>query len=120
MFKNTEPIKLQPNDTKYGVSFYFPIETAYGANDGAIPFGTKISSAAVTSSYNGTTINDMITGPVIVSGDDLNIVQLSLNYPATTMANITKTVTMSLRFILTLTDTSTREFDYRNVVVGNQ
>ena len=118
-FKTSEPIKLQPSDTKYGVSFYFPIETAIGANDGALPFGTSISSATVTALYNNTSIADMITGSVLISGTSNNTVQLSLNYPTTTMTNITKSVTMALKFVLTLTDTSTREFDFRNIIVGN-
>jgi len=118
-FKTAENIKLQPGDTKVGVNFLFPIESVAYANDGAIPYGLTISSVVVTSSYNGVSITDMIIGSPILTGTNLNIVQVVLSYPSTTMALITNKITASLRFILTLSDTSTREFDFRNITIGN-
>jgi len=114
-FQTADEIKLQPDDTKYAVAFNFPIATSTSANDGALAFGTSINSATVTGWYGTTEASDLITGVPTVSGTDT--LQLLLDYPTTTMSGVTRTTNMSLKFILTLSDTATATFNYDNVVI---
>lgn len=116
MFKTSDEIYLQPNDTKYGASFKFPIASSATANDGFLPFGTVISSVAVTGWYYSIAANDLIDE---TSHTD-DTVSVSLNYPTTTMSNVTGVVNMSLRFVLTLDNGATHEADFRNISVGDK
>lgn len=116
MFKTAEEIHLQPNDTKYGATFKFPIASSATSNDGALPFDTTISTVVVTGWYGDTEAPDLIYGTPTNTSDT---VVVNLNYPTTTMIGVTGTVGMSLRFILTLSTGATLESDFRNINVGN-
>ena len=116
MFKTTNKIHLQPNDTKYAATFKFPIASSATNNDGTIPFGTTISSVLVTGWYGSTEVSDLIYGTPTTTSDTVTV---NLNYPTTTMSDITRTVNMSLRFILTLSSSATLEADFKNITIGN-
>ena len=114
-FKTADTIKLQPKDTAYNAEFKFPAATGTSTNDGAIPYDTIIDSIVVTGIYNDTTVTELISGIPTVSGTDT--VQVSLNYPTTTMDELSRNTNMSLEFVLTLDDNSTKEFNYDNIKV---
>ena len=116
-FKTANEIRLQPNDTKYNTAFKFPIASSALLNDGTLPYGTVISSVTVTGWYGSTSAPDLLNSAATISGGDT--VQVSLDYPTTTLSGITRTVSMSLKFVLTLNSTAKVEEDFHNIIVGD-
>jgi hypothetical protein len=114
-FKTANSIKLKPEDLAYGAAFKFPVASTATSNDGFLPKGTYIDSASVTAWYNGTSVSDLVAGDPTISGTDT--VQVTLNYPTTTMSGVTKDRYMSLRFVLTLDSSATLQADFDNLIV---
>lgn len=114
-FKTANAIRLKPYDTNYGVAFKFPVASSATSNDGTIPVGNYIESAVVTCWHNGNSVDDLFDTSPTISGADT--VQVSLNYPTTTMSGITRDRNMSLRFVLTLDSSATLQADFDNLIV---
>ena len=90
-----ERITLRPGD-QITYNFYAPPCTSAIANDGAIPFGTTVSTADVKGYKAGV---DKSTELIAQSSVSNNIVQVQLKFPATTGAG-----KYQLRFALTLSN----------------
>ena len=88
-----EVIQLRPNDK---ITYNYAADPCSSAiaNDGAIPYGTNVSSVVVTA-YKGKT--DVTSDVVVQSSVSNNVVQAQLQYPATNGGG-----KYELRFKLTL------------------
>lgn len=115
-FQSSEAIKLQPNDSKLVYKFNFPVCSSSSANDGTLPYGTTISGIAVTSWNGSTQIEDLIYGTPSVQS---TVATVQLSYPSTTMSGVSGKIYPKLRFVMTLSDGSTLEDDFDNIVVGD-
>jgi len=105
-FDGTETIILQPGDSAKPRYFTFAICTSQTANDGAIPYGTTISSVAVKAFDDGGT--DVTAQMVDASSQSGTVVTVDLNYP-------TSAGRYSLEFELTLDSGAVLEFDFTRV-----
>lgn len=115
-FKTANEINLLPNDTLYSVAFKFPIASSLTLNDGTLPYGTTIIGVSVIGKYNGVDVPDLINGTPIISGADT--IQVTLDYPTTTMSGIVRITNMGLQFIITLNTTATIQQNFNNVIVN--
>jgi len=86
-------INLRPGDS-VTYEWNAPACSSRGGNDGAIPFGTTLSSVVVKA-YKGSV--DVTSEIVVQAAADGNIVQAELKYPATNGGG-----KYELRFALTL------------------
>ena len=108
-FKGQKKITIQPNTTDVGYRFHCTTCTSTTANDGAIPFGTTISSViASAKTAAGTTDTELITSTSLTTPD----IDLTMSYPETNAAGRYK-----LTFVLTLSNGSKLELDFHRVVV---
>jgi hypothetical protein len=72
-------IELQAEDLKVPYSFTFTVCSSLSSNDGHLPYGTNISSVAVTAyNQNGVTTSSLISGTPSVTN---NVVTVKLNWP---------------------------------------
>lgn len=113
-FKGTEDITLQPGDATVPYTFALTPCTSATANDGAIPFGTTVSSVAVTAhkQVDGT----VITSDIIVSSSvSSNVVTVNLKYPATSGEG-----EYHLQILATLNTGAILEFDFNRVKARNK
>ncbi len=110
-FSGTSTIVINPTDDTVPYSFAFTPCTSTTANDGAIPYGTSVSSATVKAYKRGT--NADVTTEMVVSSSELsNVVTANLQYPATSKSGM-----YYLTFTLTLDTGATMEFDFNRVKV---
>ena len=108
-FKNTEDIVLQPSDSSVPYSFTLTPCTSATANDGAIPYGTTVSSVAVTAHKQEDSA--VVTTELVASSSvSSNVVTVLLKYPATS-----KVGKYHLRIIATLSTGAVIEFDFNRV-----
>lgn len=105
-FKGTKVIRLQPGTTKAPYQFTFEVNSSLTANDGAIPYGTTITSAAVKAFDEAGT--DATAELINSTTNTDTVVKVLLKYP-------TDAGRYSLEIVLTLTDTSTEEFDFTRI-----
>ena len=108
LFSTTGLISLQPGSATVPYTFTFAAASSATANDGSIPFGTTISSAAVTA-FDAAG-NDVTTEMVVSSSVSSPVVTVSLKYPATTGQGV-----YSLEMLLTLSTGAVMEFDFTRV-----
>ena len=102
-------IRLQPGSATVPYTFTFSVASSATANDGAIPYGTTIASAAVKAFDAAGTDK---TSEIIVSNSVSSpVVTVSLKYP------ITGAGVYSLEFVLTLSTGAVMEFDFTRVNV---
>lgn len=102
-------IILQPGSLTVPYSFTFSIASSATANDGAIPFGSTISSVAVKAFDVGGT--DRTTEMVVSSSVSSPVVSVALKYPTTGPG------VYSLEFVLTLSTGAKMEFDFTRISV---
>ncbi len=111
-FKEQGDIIIQPGDIKVPYQFNLPANSSATANDGAIPFGTTISSVAVTAHKSD---GGVATGLVFSSSESGDVVTASLSYPSTGVG------TYHLTIVCTLDNAATViEFDFNRVKVRNK
>ena len=110
-FKEQGDITVQPGDVKVPYSFNLPACSSASANDGAIPFGTTISSVVVTGEKADGTI---ATGLVASSSVTSNIVTVDLTYPSTGEG------LYHLEFVCKLDTNAYIEFDFNRVKVRDK
>jgi len=107
-FENLPAILLGIDDRKN--SYMFIIDAATTATSkGAIPYGTLISSATVSASDGSG--NNVTTELINSTSVSTNSVITKLDYPTVTGAG-----TYSLKFVLTLDDSSTWTKNFRRVI----
>jgi hypothetical protein len=107
-------ILLQPGDTKIGITIRVKICSTATANDGYIPFGTTVESAAATVYFeDGTVVTSGIvySNPTVSGGQD---VRIELKYPTETGEGRYK-----LSYLLQLSDGATKELDFNRIVAKN-
>jgi hypothetical protein len=109
LFETTGLILLQPGSLTIPYSFTFPAASSGTANDGAIPFESTISSAAIK--VFDATGTDRTTEMVVSSSVASPSVTVSLKYPATTGYG-----RYSIEFVLTLNTGAKMEFDFTRVL----
>ena len=111
-FKEQGDITIQPGDVKVPYSFSLPACSSASANDGAIPYGTNISSVIVTGKKSdGTAATGLVAGYSVAT----NIVTVTLTDPSTANG------TYHLKLICTLdTDDIVIEFDFNRVKVRDK
>ena len=100
------PLILQPSDSDKSITFSFPACSEATENDGAIPYGTTISSALATIAREDTgedATSEIIQG----TSNTTTTVTVTFTYPTTT-----GTGTYYLKFVLTLNTVAEHEFDY--------
>ena len=111
-FVETDDITIQPNDYNVPYKFCFNPCSTPTANDGSIPFATRISSHTVTA-HTGSGTNatsDLISNSLL----DDNSITVYLKYPS-----VHGVGTYHLTFVITLDSAAIMEFDYNHVVVTN-
>lgn len=96
-FTGTKDIMLQPNDDAVPYTFTFSVCSSSTANDGALPYGTNISSVADTEIVDSSSVNN-------------NVVSVAMNYPTTNGEG-----RYDLKFVATLDNSSVLEFDFRRI-----
>lgn len=107
-FTGTASIILQPGDADVPYSFKFTICSSATANDGSIPFGRTISSAAVTAhTAAGTDATSELIESSTLSDTTVTI---ELDYPSTT-----GTGKYHIKFVLTLDNAAKMEFDFNRI-----
>lgn len=72
-----EVITLRPGDSAVPYDFNAPACSSQNANDGAIPYGTDVSSVVVKGYKKGVESSNLIQA----SSESNNIIQVQLNYP---------------------------------------
>lgn len=108
LFSTKGIILLQPGSDTVPYTFTFEAASSETANDGSIPYGTTISSIAVTAfDADG---NDVTSEIVASSSLVTPVVAVSLQYPATTGDG-----KYSLEILLTLSTGAVMEFDFTRV-----
>ena len=112
-FTGSDRIVLQPGSSAVPYTFTFGVATSATANDGAIPYGTTISSIVVKAFDEAGT--DVTTQMVISQTVASPTVTLTLTYPATAGAG-----RYSLEFVLTLSSAAVMEFDFTRVYAEDQ
>ena len=110
-FKEQGDITVQPGDVKVPYSFNLPACSSASANDGAIPFGTTISSVVVTAHKSDGTV---ATGLVFSSSVSDDVVIVLVSYPSTTVG------TYHLTFVCKLDTNAYIEFDFNRVKVRDK
>ena len=106
-FQNTKSIILQPgsNVTR---TFTFAACSSATANDGSIPYGVTIASAAVKAfAKDGT---DSTTDLIVSSSTTTLVVSVRIKYPVTGGAG-----RYSLEIVLKFSDGETEEYDFNRV-----
>lgn len=110
-FQGSKIIEVQPRSDKVPYRFEFTVCSALGVNDGALPFGSTISSysiVAIKHDTSGTVATDDLIDSHSRSGF---YVTANLQYPATNGTGRYK-----LRFVLTLASGAIMEFDFGRVI----
>jgi len=113
MRRDTSSIILQPNDYYVAYKFVSAACSSDAANDGNIPYGTNVSSAAVTAKdADGNTVTDLVAEYATAD----NVVTVKLSYPS-----ISGDGKYSLTFALTLDNGETViEEDYNRVIAKDR
>ena len=108
-FETSGEIILQPGSSSVPYSFTFDPASSATANDGAIPFDTTISSAAVKAFdiYGADKTSELVVSSSVASP----VVNVVLKYPATGSGRY------SLEFVLTLSTGAGMEFDFTRIRV---
>ena len=103
-------IIIQPLDTKIGLTIRVTVCSTATANDGYIPFSTTVSgvSATVYSETGVDVTSDIVYASATISGGQ--DVKIELKYPSTYGDGRYK-----LSYLLTLSDTSTKELDFNRI-----
>ena len=110
-FKEQGDIVVQPGDVTVPYAFSLPACTTVSSNDGAIPYGSTISTVVVTAhKADGTAA----TGLVASSSVAANVVTANLTYPSTEEG------TYHLRIVATLSTGAKIEFDFNRIQVRNK
>ena len=108
-FKGNVTVVLQPNDKDVSYRYSYPIKTSVTDASEYLPYGTTISGVTVTAwtsaGVNATT--DMITGTSVST----NYIDVMLQYPSSNGVG-----DYTLRFILTLSNSSTMETDFDRII----
>ena len=107
-FQGTADIILQPGSSSVPYTFTFAAASSATANDGSIPYGTTISSAAVKAFDTAGT--DVTTQMVASDSLATPVVTVNLKYPTTSGDG-----KYSLEFVLTLSSGAKMEFDFTRV-----
>ena len=110
-FMNMQDILIQPGDVTVPYSFSMQPCSSASANDGAIPYGTTISSVVVTGHKSDDTV---ATGLVASSSVSSGVVTVNLTYPSTTVG------TYHLEMVCTLSSGAVMEFDFNRVEVRDK
>jgi len=105
-FQGIKDIIVQPGTATVPYTFTFAACSSTTANDGSLPFGTTIASAAVKAfDEAGTDSTALLIASSSVSSP---VVTVALKYPTTTGR-------YSLEFLLTLSTGAVLEFDFTRV-----
>ena len=107
-------IYLQPTTEDYPLDIEFEASSSVSADDGSIPYGTTVSSAAV---YAKDTDGTDKTSEIVTTAASVadNVVSCGLTYPATTGAG-----TYILEVKLTLSTGAVLPYDARRIVAGTR
>lgn len=107
-FTGTKDIILQANSSAVPYTFTFGVCSSATANDGFLPYGTNISSVAMTAAKDDGTsaTSDLIDSSSVAS----NVVTVALNYPSTNGVGV-----YYLTFKLTLDSGTILEADFKRV-----
>ena len=104
-FQGNKAIYLQPGDATVPYTFTFAACTSATANDGSIPYGTLLSSVAVTA-FDAAGADK--TSEIVVSESNTTLVEtVNLKYPATAGAG-----RYSIEMLVTLDSGAVMEFDF--------
>ena len=108
LFLTKGKILLQPGSDAVPYFFTFPAATSQEANDGSIPYGTTISSKAITAfDADG---NDVTSEIIVSTSLSTPVVTVRFKYPATTGDG-----RYSIEFLLTLSTGAVMEFDFTRI-----
>lgn len=107
-FKGSNQIVLQPNTRDAAYMFHFTTCTDSETDDGTLPYNTEIASVTTTIKNSAGEINSEIIESTSLSTPDITV---ALTYPITEGAGRYK-----LTLILTLTDGSVLESDFKRIV----
>jgi len=107
-FQGRDPIILQPGDNEVPYTFSFAPSSNSTANTGSIPYGTVLSTVAVTIyDESGSTV----TGEMVVAESNSSLVEtITLKYPATAGAG-----RYSAEMLVTLDSSAVMEFDFTRI-----
>ena len=111
-FEGIEGIVIQPLD-EMTYTFGFSVSSSATANDGSIPYGTTISSVAVTAhqAEDGTDVSDEV---IVSSSVSNNVVSVKFQYDSDVGELL-----IHLRIAVTLSDTDVKEYDFNRVTLRN-
>ena len=117
-FQGNAHVELQPGDANLPIRFRFNAASASTSNDGAMPFGSTISS--VVSTVKDCRGIDATTSLISSSQITQNVVTIYLNH-SSDVADGKYTLTSKVNFALAgTTIVFTREFDFRRVYLRNE
>lgn len=109
-FKGISEIIIQPFTDSAGYRFHFTTCNSVSSNDGFIPYSLTIASVTVTAKTSGGVEETTLVYDTTLTTPD---VDLALSWPANGAGRY------SLRFALTLSDTSVMEADFFRVRAVN-
>ena len=112
-FKTQISIIVQPQDSGVPYKFTLTVCSSATLNDGALPYGTTISSAVVTAHTQAgvDASSDLIVSSTLVG----LIITVKVKYPTAKGEG-----EFHLTFVLTLSDSSVIEFDFNRVLAMNK
>lgn len=110
-FVGRDKVKLQPETRNYPISFSFSACTAFDSNDGSIPYGDSVESAAVKAyDPDGVDVSSsMVTGDAEVEAD---VVYVPISYYTGCIEGNYK-----LTIIVTCSSGFIHPYDFERVVV---
>jgi len=103
-------ILMQPGDSKVPYCFAFTVCSSETANDGALPYGTSISSFTVTAHKHDASDTVATTDLIDSSSRSGLVITVYLDYPSENGAG-----RYDLKFLLTLDSGAILEFDFNRV-----
>lgn len=112
-FQGNDEVVIKTNDTNIPIRFQFTNATVAG-NDGALPYGSTISSYTLTAYKLDTTDTDATSELVSSHSRDELYITVNLKYPSGAGFGDGR---YSLQFILTLDTGAEMQFDFDRVVV---
>lgn len=110
-FKEQGDIEIEPGDVNVPYAFNLPPCSSATANDGAIPFGTNISTIVVTAHKSD---GGVATGLVASSSESGNVITVLLTDPSTPDG------TYHIKFVCTLDSGAVIEFNFNRVKVRDK
>lgn len=121
-FQGSDNIRIQPGDTNIPYQFNFKAATSSNRADGALPFGSTLTSVAVTA-HHGFSSQSVAAGNLVHAATDFSYSSNYATVPLTYSTGLINNEIYHLEIVVTATingvstNVMKREFDFDRVLV---